>query len=414
MARRNTPLFKGPFMLTALAATLLATGPARADVVSEWDLRDCQIVTSSGVGTPEANRVLAIAHTAAFEAANAISGRFADAGSGLHPEPAASIDAAIASAHRHTMSELLPAQRPAIERAYEDALRTIADDAQRSAGIALGTTVATAVLARRADDSAAAGARESYRPSTTPGLYVPTATPVASQWPQRRPWLMSSASQFRPAPPPALSSSIWLRDLNEVKALGARTGSTRSVEQTAIARFWETTLPTIYHSLIRNVAALPGREVTQNARLFAAVTQAADDAVIAVFDAKYYYGFWRPITAIRNADKDGNNATERDATWLPLIDTPLHPEYPCAHCIVSAAIGTVLQAEIDTGTQPLFSTSSPTANDAVRSWSSIEAFMREVANARIYDGVHYRNSTEIGTAMGRSIGALAVARFPHH
>ncbi len=169
---------------------------------------------------------------------------------------------------------------------------------------------------------------------------MPTAIPVVPQWTQRKPWLMASAAQFRPGPPPALDSAIWARDYNEVKAMGARKGSSRSAEQTDIARFWEATMPSIYHGVVRSVAERPGRDITQNARLFAAVAQGMDDALVAVFDAKYHYNFWRPITAIRNGDKDGNDATERDASWPPFIDTPMHPEYPCAHCIVSATVGT--------------------------------------------------------------------------
>ncbi|MBP1620851.1 MAG: phosphoesterase, PA-phosphatase related protein, partial [Acidobacteria bacterium] len=156
---------------------------------------------------------------------------------------------------------------------------------------------------------------------------------------------------------------------------------------------------------------MPGREVTQNARLLAAVSQAIDDAVIAVFDAKYHYNFWRPVTAIRNGDIDGNSATERDGSWMPLIETPMHPEYPCAHCIISATVGTVLQAEIGDGAMPTLTTASPTAGGATRSWTRIEDFMSEVANARIWDGVHYRNSTEVGTEMGKQVGTLTAARF---
>jgi PAP2 superfamily len=221
---------------------------------------------------------------------------------------------------------------------------------------------------------------------------------------------LTSASQFRPAPPPPLSSARWARDYNEIKAIGGKSSASRSAEQSDIARFWEATLPPIYHGLVRSVADGPGRDITQNARLFAAVTQASDDALIAVFDAKYHYGFWRPVTAIRNGDIDGNDATERDPSWLPFIDTPMHPEYPCAHCIVAAAIGVVLQAEIGNGAPPNLTTTSSTANGAVRRWPSIDAFVQEVANARVYDGVHYRFSTEVGTAMGQQIGALAVAR----
>jgi hypothetical protein len=243
------------------------------------------------------------------------------------------------------------------------------------------------------------------------GVYVPTVIPAVPQWPQRKPWLLTSPAQFRPGPPPPLTSEVWARDYNEIKVLGAKNSTRRTAEQTEIARFWEATLPPIYHGAVRAVAAMPGREVTQNARLFAAVTQATDDALIAVLDAKYHYNFWRPVTAIRNGDVDGNDATERDPSWTPFIDTPMHPEYPCAHCIVSGAIGTVLQAEISAGPMPTLTTTSYTAKGAARSWTKIDDFMQEVAQARIYDGVHYRNSTEVGTAMGKQIGALAAAKY---
>ena len=170
-------------------------------------------------------------------------------------------------------------------------------------------------------------------------------------------------------------------------------------------------MPPIYHGIVRSVATQPGREITQNARLFAAVTQASDDGLIAVFDAKYHYGFWRPVTAIRNGDIDGNEATERDATWLPFISTPMHPEYPCAHCIVAAAVGTVLEAEIGNTPSPILTTVSKAANNATRSWRNVYDFMQEVINARIYDGVHYRNSGEVGSNMGRQIAQLAVKKY---
>jgi PAP2 superfamily len=271
-----------------------------------------------------------------------------------------------------------------------------------------GQRAAAAVLAARKDDGAAAP--EAYRPHTSPGTYVPTSVPIASQWPARKPWLMSGAAQFRPGPPPALRSERWARDFAEIKSVGSHDSAERSPEQTAQARFWETTLPTIYYGLVQSVAARSGRDVTQNARLYAAVTQAIDDAMIAVFDAKYHYGFWRPITAIRNGDSDDNEATLADRTWTPFIETPLHPEYPCAHCIVAATVGTVLLAELGGSPEPVWRTVSPTANGAAREWTNIEAFVQEVADARVYDGVHFRYSTEVGTAMGRQIGALAAAR----
>jgi hypothetical protein len=223
---------------------------------------------------------------------------------------------------------------------------------------------------------------------------------------------MAGGNQFRPVPPPGLTSSTWTRDYNEVKAFGAKNGSQRTPEQTAIARFWEGTDPAVYWHVARSVATAPGREVTENARLFAVAAMAMDDALIAVFDAKYAYNFWRPITAIRNGDLDGNDATARDSGWIPLIDTPMHPEYPCAHCIVSASLGAVLEAEIGAGTMPKLSSVSSTAPGAVRTWSSVSDFVQEVAVARIYDGVHYRNSTEIGATMGKRIGELTAKSFP--
>ena len=134
---------------------------------------------------------------------------------------------------------------------------------------------------------------------------------------------------------------------------------------------------------------------------------AMDDGLIAVFDAKYTYNFWRPVTAIRNAEGDA-----RDPGWMPFIDTPMHPEYPCAHCIVSASLGAVLAAEIGSGPTPKLSSASSTAGGATRTWNSVDEFVAEVAVARIYDGVHYRNSAEVGTAMGKKVGELAVTKIP--
>jgi hypothetical protein len=223
---------------------------------------------------------------------------------------------------------------------------------------------------------------------------------------------MSRGDQFRPGPPPALTSDTWARDYNEIKAVGGRNSTQRTAEQTAIAKFWEATAPAVYWPVARSVAAMPGRDVTDNARLFALAAMAMDDALIAVFDAKYAYNFWRPVTAIRNGDLDGNDATERDAGWTPFISTPMHPEYPCAHCIVSSSLGAVLAAEVGAGAAPRLSSVSSTADGAVRTWASVDDFTKEVALARIYDGVHYRYSTEVGSAMGKKIGELAAKSLP--
>jgi PAP2 superfamily len=380
---------------------------AAADVVADWSVTAADITIAAGLGPPPANRTLALVQTAVYEAVNAITKRYPPDRVALNAAPDASVAAAVAAANRVILSRLLPAQQAAIDKAYGSALAAIADGPAKTAGVAVGEQAAAAVLAWRADDGA--GAPERYRPATTAGAYVPTAIPVAVQWPQRKPWVMTSCDQFRPGPPPALTSEVWARDYNEIKAVGAKNSTTRTPAQTEIARFWEATAPTIYYPVVRSVANLPGREVTQNARLLATTAEAIDDAMIAVFDAKYYYNFWRPVTAIRNGDIDGNDATERDAGWLPFIDTPMHPEYPCAHCIVAGAVGAVLVAEIGSGPTPTLSTTSPTAPGVVRSWTKIDDFVVEVANARIYDGVHYRNSAEVGAEMGKKIGALTAA-----
>jgi hypothetical protein len=368
---------------------------ARADTITDWNVKSGEVIVEAKLATQPAVRIMAIVQTAAHQAVM----------TALHR--GASVEAAVAASHRVTLSRLLPAQQPMIDAAYRAALGSVADSATKFDGIADGEGAAQAVLAARAADGVAAP--ETYRPHTTPGAYVPTATPAVTQWPQRKPWLMRDAAQFRPAAPPALNGGVWARDFNEVRAMGGRASALRSAEQTEVARFWDYSAPPIYHALVRSVALRPGRDLERNARLFAAVAQAMDDALIAVFDAKYHYQFWRPVTAIRNADIDGNDATEREAGWLPLIDVPMHPEYPAAHSVLAAALGTVLAAEVGAAPMPVLETSSPTAKGAVRRYENVRMLVQEVSDARIWGGVHYRTSTEVGTQLGRQVGALAVA-----
>jgi hypothetical protein len=394
MPTRTTVLFALPLVGALAAAASLA---ARADVITDWNQRSAQFITESRMGTPPAVRVMAYVQTAAYEAAR-------DAAR-TAPNNGPAMEAAVAAAHRVVLSQMLPAQRAAIDTAYQAALGALAQDAARAQHLAAGERAAQRVLAARADDMPRTP--DTYRPHTTPGAYVPTALPAVTQWPQRKPWLLERADQFRPGPPPALDSARWVRDFNEIKALGARESKQRSAEQTEIGRFWDYSLPSIYHGVVRSVALSPGRDVLANARLFATVAQTMDDALIAVMDAKYTYNFWRPVTSIRNGDIDGNDGTERDAGWAPLIDTPMHPEYPCAHCILAATAATVLKAE---RSLPTLSTTSPTAPGTMRQWSNPDAFMQEVALARIVGGVHYRYSTEVGMAMGQRIGEWALSR----
>lgn len=319
------------------------------------------------------------------------------------------MEAAIAAATRTALVKLMPAQQAAIDADYQALLGPVPDGPAKAAGVAVGEQAATAIVASCADDGMVAP--DVYRPHTAAGVYVPTLVPAAPHWGKRRSWVLTRGDQFRPGPPPSLTSETWARDYNEIKAVGSKTSTQRTPEQTAIAKFWEATAPAVW-PIARSVASVPGREVTDNARLLAVAGMAMDDALIAVFDAKYTYDLWRPVTAIRNGDLDGNDSTERDPGWTPFIDTPMHPEYPCAHCIVSGSLGAVLEAEIGAGPAPKLSSASSTAGGVVRTWTSVRDFTQEVAMARIYDGVHYRYSTEVGSAMGRKIGELAVKSFP--
>jgi len=392
-------------VLVSLILALATT--AWADVVTDANAKAADIA-SKLPATPPAVRVMAFVQVSVFDAVNAITGRYPSTRAKIAAPPGASVDAAVAAATRTVLLKLMPTQQAAIDADYQAALKSLPDGAAKTGGIAVGEQAAAACLAR--EDGM--GLPDTYRPHTTAGAYVPTVLPAVPNWGKRKPWVMSGGDQFRPGPPPGLTSEMWTRDYNEIKAIGGKNSTQRSPEQTAIAKFWEATAPAVYWPVARSVAAMPGRDATDNARLLAVAAMAMDDALVAVFDAKYTYNLWRPVTAIRNGDLDGNDATERDPSWTPFIDTPMHPEYPCAHCIVSASLGAVLEAELAGRPSPKLSSASYTAGGAVRTWASVGEFVQEVAVARIYDGVHYRNSTEVGTAMGRKVGELAVKSFP--
>ncbi len=391
--------------LGLLAGVILAAAPhAHADVVTDANAKAAEIA-SRHPATPISVRMMAIVQVSVFEAANAITGRYPAYRVKVTAAPGASVDAAVAAATRTALLKLMPAQQAAIEADYHAALKSIPDGPSRTNGIAVAEQAAAAILASCANDGAVAP--NTYRPHATAGVYVPTTFPAVPHWGKRQPWVLTRGDQFRPGPPPSLTSDTWKRNFDEIKALGGKTSTQRTPEQTAIAQFWEATAPAVYWPVARSVATAPGRDVTDNARLLAVAAMAMDDALIAVFDAKYAYNFWRPVTAIRNAE-----GAARDPGWTPFIDTPMHPEYPCAHCIVSASLGAVLDAEIGAGPAPKLSSASSTAGGAVRTWATVNDFTQEVAVARIYDGVHYRNSTEVGTAMGKKVGELASKRIP--
>jgi len=387
-----------------LITLLLLAFDARADSVATWADTTTEIATDG----PNTIRTMALAQDAVYEAVNAITARYPRDRVALGPTQGASIDAAIAAASRTVLLHEAATLKERTEAAYGRALATIPAGEARTRGIGVGERAAADTLAKHSDDI---GNPEPYRPLTSPGVYVPTTFPLGYAFAQHRPWFMKSAAQFRPGPPPALTSALWARDYNEIKLLGSVTSKVRTPEQTAIARFWATALPDVYMGIVHSVAIAPGREVTRNARFYAAVTAAMNDGEIAVLEAKYFYSFWRPITAIRNGDRDGNPATERDPDWTPLIATPLHPEYPCAHCLIASSIATVIRADVGRDRLPTLTSTSNTAPGETRQWARTEDVVKEVSEARILDGVHYRNSTEVGNHMGAQVGALVAAAY---
>ena len=386
---------------------LLVAPGARADVVTDWADMTAEIADEG----PNTIRTIALAQNAVYEAVNAITARYPRDRADLGSAQGASVEAAVAAASRAVLMQEAPALQEKTEAAYAHALAAIAEGEARTKGIGVGERAAADVLTKHSHDL---DSIEPYRPVTSPGVYVPTTIPTGWSLGQHRPWFMKSAAQFRPGPPPALKSELWARDYNEIKALGSATSTVRTPEQSEIARFWATNLPDIHLGLARSVATAPGREVTRNARLYAAVAAAMNETETSVFEAKYHYLFWRPITAVRNGDRDDNSATERDADWVPLIATPMQPEYPCAHCMLAATVTTVLRAEAGGKSALDLSTTSNTARGVTRRWASTDAVVQEVSMARIWAGVHYRTSTEAGNRMGEQVGALVAAAYGLH
>lgn len=391
--------------VAAAILTVIAT-PARSDMVSVWNAKAEAIAIEKRLLPPPNARGMALLHVAMFEAVNAVDQRYTPYKVKLAADRGVSKEAAAAAAAHAVLTALHPEQSPGLDAVLKASLTGVPDDDAKSRGLELGKRAAAEILSLRQNDGA--DVPEAYRPAATVGVYVPTTVPVSSTYGGVKPWVMEKGSQFRPPPPPALTSRTWADDLNEIRDLGRRDSTKRTPEQTAIARFWFVTGPQAWNPIVRQLVAAKKMDLVDSARLFALVAIASDDAFIAVFDAKYHYNFWRPITAIRNADLTGNKATPRDASWLPLGDTPMHPEYPCAHCITSGAAAVVLMSVLGNDI-PEVSMTSPTAPGVTRTWTRLQDYADEVAMARIYAGFHYRFSNKIALGMGRKIGELTVS-----
>jgi hypothetical protein len=392
---------RGISLALSLALTGALADAASADVITDWNEKSVAFVTPR-MAPPVAQRAVAIVHVAMFDAVNAIERRYRPYLVQLPAAAATSKEAAATAAAGAVLLRLVPQVEKEINAAVAAYLATIAEGDAKDAGLKLGAAVAERILQARADDGAAAA--DSYRPKTRPGVYVPTPITVGSTWPGLKPFAMTSAAQFRPQPPIALNGAQWAADYNEIKDLGARTSSKRSARQTEDARFWLITGPQSTDPIARQLVAAKQMSVIDSARFMAIAAVALADAYVAVLDAKYHYDFWRPITAIRNGDSDDNPATERDAAWQPIDNTPMHPEYPCAHCIGSSALASVVETLFGSADVPEVAMTSATAPGVTHRWTNMRVYAEEVAQARIWAGFHYRFSTTVGAEMGRALG----------
>ena len=385
------------------------SGPVSADAITDWNEKAVALATKHRLLPPQAERVIASVHVAMFDAVNSIEPRYRPYLGATTPRKGVSKEAAAAVAAGTVLAGLLPEETEALNTAMTSYLATIPQGEAKSEGITIGRDVAARIVAERKSDGS--DAPDAYRPKTRPGVYVPTPITASSMWPKVKPFAMTSPSQFRPLPPIALKSEEWAADYNEIKSLGGKFASKRTPRQTEDGHFWLITGPVSYYPILRQLVAAKNMDLVDSARFMALASAAVADAFIAVFDAKYHYDFWRPITAIRNGDIDENPATELDLTWQPIDNTPMHPEYPCAHCISSAAVATVIESVLGTADIPEVSMTSPTAPGVIHRWTNVWAYAEEVALARIYAGFHYQFSTRVGQNMGRDIGRYVVQGF---
>ena len=420
------------FALLATAVTLAASfstaaiasghssrhrrGPVRArlaldppDQVIQWNLEAQRVLVARGAqpASIHPTRTLAITQIAVYDAVNGILGGGEPLVVDLHGQHSASADAAAAAAARTTLDALLPSQQSTVDAFFQSSLAQIGSGEHVDRGIRFGTAVAEAVLAARADDQATA-TPQVFTPLTGPGEYrltPPAFAPAGfTQTSHVTPFVLDSASQFRPTPPPALTSAKYAADFNEVESLGLLSSTTRTSDQTAIGKFWGAAPIWIVWNQVADQAALGfGNSLEQNARLFALLNTTLADSAIALYDAKYAFHRWRPITAITATDQ-GNANTVANAQWLPLANTANDPSYPGAHATFSQAAATVLQDFFGTD---VFSFSLTNSSVGItRSFTSFSAASNEASDSRIFAGQHFRYDEEAGQTLGSQVAGF--------
>jgi hypothetical protein len=378
------------------------TGPAALD---DWGNRFTSLGASVQENSLRTQIRVTIVQLAMFDAVNAVlDGPYRPFASkppsltGASPEAAAIRAAYIVALHE------FPTKAAAIDSAYNVSIAAVAADPDAIAdGIVVGEAAADAVLAKRVGDHRNDPDLEGYTPGSGPGVWIPTPPAFASpQTPFLRlvtPFGYDNPARFRPHAPPALDSRTYAADYNELKDIGRATETSRTAEQSATAMFWSPSASALWSTNVRSLAS--SMDLLTAARFEAIGIAAVTNSLIAAWDAKYAYMFWRPVTAIRDGDTDGNDDTVPDPTWTPFITTPTHPEYPAAHTTVGAGALGFYTVWFDTDQFPLAFKGNL---GAVRHYTSVAEIHAEEGDARVWGGMHWRNSTEVGTAVGSKVG----------
>jgi hypothetical protein len=399
--------------LTVIAPVALAaavfSATAGADVITDWNANTEQVLVAKGHQGPPG---YAFVHVAMYDAVNAIDGRYSVFAVKPTTSPrGASKEAAAAAAAYTVLRTTYPEQATFLDEKYATSLAAVPDGPPKTRGIAVGTEVANAWLAQRAGDGREAAVPYSYGPVEA-GVYQKTppafANALGAWLAVMRPFAMSSPSQFRAYGPPDLTSQRYAEDVAMVKALGSATSTERTAEETEIARFYTESPTTFFSHNLREFAATKHLGVSGNARLFAMVFVTAADSMIACWDSKFHYNFWRPVTAITTTLDDGNPATESDPSWTPLAPTPPHPEYPAGHGCVSTGYAESLRHFFGTPYVKVTMTSS-VPGSVPHVFHHTNQMIDEIVMARVFGGMHFQTSVEHGAIIGRQVGRL-VAR----
>ena len=384
---------------------------AHADVVTDWNQTALRATEIAAMPPPVQARAMAIVHAAVYDAVNAIDRRHAVYEVTVTALAGASMESAVATAAHDALTDLLPLQQATLDVALKTSLAQVPDGQAKSDGIRIGSEVAEKILALRKTDGA--NGKADYSFGSGAGVYQATppmnASPVLPHWRSVKPFMLQSATQFPFAGPAAPASAAFAKDLNEIKAIGSKTSSGRTSEQTAIAILWSGSEITPLNAVARAVSTEHKIGVADNARLFAYLNMAMADALIAVFESKYTFNSWRPVTAIRGAEMANNKAIKADASWEPLLVTPPHQEYGCAHCVAVSAATAVIR-KFSGGDKIAASYVYPSLG-VLRNWTSLTQIEKEVGDSRVWGGIHFRTAVEHGTQVGRQIGEHALNAY---